>query len=78
MLADQSKRNGLMPSGVSLRSVVWLRANRLRSCRKPSPRELNVHLTELALQALGARAFHVVMPTPPQGASGTGPVDRRK
>ena len=32
-------------------------------------RELNVYLTELALQAVGARAFHVVMPTPPQGAS---------
>ena len=31
-------------------------------------RELNVHITELALQALGARAFHVVMPTPPQSA----------
>ena len=31
-------------------------------------RDLNVHLTELALQALGARAFHVVMPTPRQSA----------
>ena len=31
--------------------------------------ELNAHLTELALQAAGPRAFHVVMPTPPQGAS---------
>ncbi|MDP7391057.1 MAG: hypothetical protein QGH07_04310 [Alphaproteobacteria bacterium] len=31
--------------------------------------ELNVHLTELALQAVGARAFHFVMPTPPQSAS---------
>ena len=30
--------------------------------------ELNAHLTELALQAAGPRAFHVVMPTPPQGA----------
>jgi 2,5-dihydroxypyridine 5,6-dioxygenase len=27
-------------------------------------RELNVHLVELALQRLGARPFHVVMPTP--------------
>lgn len=31
-------------------------------------RELNVHLAELALQRLGARAFHVVVPTPPQRA----------
>ena len=31
-------------------------------------RELNVHLTELALLRLGARPFHVVMPTPPQSA----------
>ena len=31
--------------------------------------ELNAHLTELALQAVGARAFHFVMPTPPQSAS---------
>ena len=31
-------------------------------------RDLNVHITELALQLLGARAFHVVMPTPPQNA----------
>tara|TARA_R110002110_G_scaffold205066_1_gene416741 strand:- start:142286 stop:143332 length:1047 start_codon:yes stop_codon:yes gene_type:complete len=29
-------------------------------------RELNVHLTELALHKLGAKAFHIVMPTPPQ------------
>ena len=29
-------------------------------------RQLNVHLTELALLALGARPFHVVLPTPPQ------------
>src|SRR5581483_10867858 len=27
-------------------------------------RQLNVHLAELALQRLGARAFHVVVPTP--------------
>ena len=31
--------------------------------------ELDVHLTELALQALGARAYHVAMPTPPKSAS---------
>ena len=31
--------------------------------------ELNAHLTELALQAAGARAYHVAMPTPPQSAS---------
>ena len=29
-------------------------------------RDLNVHLTELALLRLGARPFHVVLPTPPQ------------
>ena len=29
-------------------------------------RQLNVHLSELALLALGARPFHVVLPTPPQ------------
>ena len=29
-------------------------------------RPLNVHLTELALLRLGARPFHVVLPTPPQ------------
>ena len=31
--------------------------------------ELDVHLTELALQAWGASAYHVAMPTPPQSAS---------
>ena len=31
-------------------------------------RELNVRLTELALQLLGAKAFHVVMPSPRQSA----------
>ncbi len=31
-------------------------------------RPLNVHLAELALLGLGARVFHVVMPTPPQEA----------
>jgi 2,5-dihydroxypyridine 5,6-dioxygenase len=31
-------------------------------------RRLNVHLAELALLRLGAKAFHVVMPTPPQTA----------
>ena len=31
-------------------------------------RALNVHLAELALLALGARPFHVVLPTPPQTA----------
>ncbi len=31
-------------------------------------RALNVHLAELALLRLGARPFHVVMPTPPQRA----------
>lgn len=31
-------------------------------------RPLNVHLTELALARLGARAFHVVVPTPAQTA----------
>jgi len=31
-------------------------------------RELNVRLAELALLRLGARAFHVVVPTPPQAA----------
>jgi 2,5-dihydroxypyridine 5,6-dioxygenase len=31
-------------------------------------RALNVRLAELALLRLGARAFHVVVPTPPQGA----------
>lgn len=31
-------------------------------------RALNVHLAELALQRLGARPFHVVVPTPPQDA----------
>jgi 2,5-dihydroxypyridine 5,6-dioxygenase len=31
-------------------------------------RSLNVHLAELALLRLGARAFHVVVPTPPQKA----------
>jgi 2,5-dihydroxypyridine 5,6-dioxygenase len=31
-------------------------------------RELNVRLAELALLRLGARAFHVVVPTPPQTA----------
>ena len=31
-------------------------------------RPLNVQLTELALQAVGARAFHVVIPSPPQRA----------
>lgn len=29
-------------------------------------RQLNVHLTELALLRLGAKPFHVVLPTPPQ------------
>lgn len=31
-------------------------------------RQLNVHLAELALLRLGARPFHVVLPTPPQRA----------
>lgn len=31
-------------------------------------RALNVHLAELALLRLGARPFHVVLPTPPQAA----------
>ncbi|WP_150522505.1 peptidase M29 [Roseibium sediminis] len=31
-------------------------------------RQLNVHLVELALLRLGARPFHVVIPTPPQRA----------
>lgn len=31
-------------------------------------RALNVHLAELALQRLGARPFHVAVPTPPQDA----------
>lgn len=31
-------------------------------------RPLSVHLAELALHRLGARAFHIVMPTPPQTA----------
>ena len=31
--------------------------------------ELDVHLTEFALQALGARAYNVAMPTPLQSAS---------
>jgi len=31
-------------------------------------RALNVHLAELALQRLGARPFHVVVPSPPQDA----------
>jgi 2,5-dihydroxypyridine 5,6-dioxygenase len=31
-------------------------------------RPLNVHLTELALARLGATVFHVIVPTPPQGA----------
>ena len=31
-------------------------------------RALNVHIAELALQRLGARPFHVVVPTPPQDA----------
>ena len=31
-------------------------------------RRLNVALAELALQRLGARAFHIVLPTPPQTA----------
>lgn len=31
-------------------------------------RPLNVHLAELALARLGARAFHVVVPTPPETA----------
>tara|TARA_B100000676_G_C18081153_1_gene851337 strand:- start:1243 stop:2280 length:1038 start_codon:yes stop_codon:yes gene_type:complete len=31
-------------------------------------RELNIHIAELALQLLGARTFHVIMPTPPQSA----------
>ncbi len=29
-------------------------------------RPINVHLAELALQRVGAKAFHVVLPTPPQ------------
>ncbi|MEM1103586.1 MAG: peptidase M29 [Pseudomonadota bacterium] len=31
-------------------------------------RSINVHLAELALQQIGAKAFHVVMPTPPLDA----------
>ena len=31
-------------------------------------RPLNVHLAELALTRLGATAFHVIVPTPPQDA----------
>ncbi len=31
-------------------------------------RQLNVHLAELALLSIGARPFHVVLPTPPQSA----------
>ncbi len=31
-------------------------------------RQLNVHLAELALLRLGARPFHVIVPTPPQAA----------
>jgi 2,5-dihydroxypyridine 5,6-dioxygenase len=31
-------------------------------------RPINVHLTELALARLGATVFHVIVPTPPQGA----------
>lgn len=31
-------------------------------------RPVNVHLAELALQKLGARPFHIVVPTPPQSA----------
>jgi len=31
-------------------------------------RQINVHLAELALAAMGAKPFHVVLPTPPQSA----------
>ena len=31
-------------------------------------REVNVHLAELALLRLGAKPFHIVLPTPPQTA----------
>ena len=31
-------------------------------------RPINVQLAELALHQLGARAFHIVIPTPPQSA----------
>ena len=29
-------------------------------------RAINVHLAELALQLIGAKPFHVIVPTPPQ------------
>jgi 2,5-dihydroxypyridine 5,6-dioxygenase len=31
-------------------------------------RQINVHLAELALLRIGAKPFHLVMPTPPQDA----------
>ena len=41
-------------------------------------RALNVHLAELALLRLGARPFHIVVPTPRNRASGAGALDRRQ
>ena len=41
-------------------------------------RALNVHLAELALLRLGARPFHVVVPTPAQPPSRAGALHRRQ
>ena len=41
-------------------------------------RQLNVQLAELALLRLGARPFHVVVPTPRNRLSGADPLDRRQ
>jgi 2,5-dihydroxypyridine 5,6-dioxygenase len=40
----------------------------VRILSETQSRALNVHLAELALASLGARPFHIVVPTPPQTA----------
>ena len=41
-------------------------------------RALNVHLSELALLRLGAKPFHIIVPTPAQSAPGAGTLDGRE
>ena len=59
-----SKENGSTHSAQCSSAAPSNAATPRRFCPKRSPAQLNVHLAELALLRLGARPFHIVIPTP--------------
>ncbi len=68
MLSDRIEDKWIDTFAKALELCKVQRGDEIAILSETQSRDLNVHLTELALQRLGARPFHVVVPTPAQRA----------